>query len=511
MYTSRQPSPRDGLHSHSLNSPGHHAFALQNSGIPLLEQYQMRRSPSVLPYNPFAFNFDFNLDTPRAVQSPDDDSVIHAGQSSRDLVMAVDPVITPLQLQEINFWGDAIPSPEMQLEHSIISRTPRNDGPHTRLSTNQPSRASSTQVSSIDWRRYLNFSPSMRSPSRVSAVESQSPPYPSRPLSAIRSHTTASLNAVFPETPFQATHRERASHSMTPRQSNQRAAFRAFDGADPDIIMLPLQMLRSSYMEFLKLDQSDRSIWKSCFSRGSTLDHLYSTFHSEWLSLEMEELVCQGYELSAKAIRHRQAARPVSGDGSRRLLSLDDHETGRLETRHQPMENRDPETLLKIKTTSRTRRQMSLGRLNLELSTLPRDSPHFDTSVTPYVIDVSFIPSTQQRSTGISAVFQRHSSASQVCHISPRLRTFNVIPDDSQIIMCIGRNDILGVQRLFSEGKASPLDVDSRGFSLLSVIILDVTRDATSTDTNQYTIRHRNCDLFRLLLDGGAGTQNCDS
>ena len=50
----------------------------------------------------------------------------------------------------------------------------------------------------------------------------------------------------------------------------------------------------------------------------------------------MEELVCQGYGLSAQAIQHRQAARPVSSNGSSHFLMLEDyHETEALKAGRQ--------------------------------------------------------------------------------------------------------------------------------------------------------------------------------
>lgn len=470
MYTSRQQSPQDALHGASMDSAGRHAIALQDCDTPLLEQYHTRGSPSVAFHNSFEFDFDFNFDAPHAVREPNYHSVTRFGQPPDNLFVAGGPVKSPLESEGTNFWGDVIPSTEMQVENSGINRVLRNDGSYERLSTTQPSRASSMQVSSIDWRRYFNFTPSMRSSSGAPAMASLSPRSSSRPFSAIRGGTTPSPRASLHDSVVRATHLQRGSHSMTPQQGNGRATFHTLDSTDLEIIMLPVQMLRSSFIEFLELDLSDRSISERWFSQGSTLDHLYSTLHSNWLSLDMEELMCRGYELCAQAIRRRQATRPLSSNGSSRFLTLvDDDESEALTTERQPIENTDTKTKWKIKPTSRTWRQTSMGRLNLELSTPPRDSPHFDTSDVPYVINISFIPRTQQRTTGLSAVFQQCSSASQVCRIPPRLRTFNVIPDDSRIIECIRRNDISGAQRLFIEGKASPLDVDSRGFSLLSV------------------------------------------
>jgi hypothetical protein len=49
------------------------------------------------------------------------------------------------------------------------------------------------------------------------------------------------------------------------------------------------------------------------------------------------------------------------------------------------------------------------------------------------------------------------------------IRTFNVVPDDSEIMQCVMMNDLDGFRRLISENKASPTDVCSQGLSLLNV------------------------------------------
>ena len=114
----------------------------------------------------------------------------------------------------------------------------------------------------------------------------------------------------------------------------------------------------------------------------------------------MEELTCQFYEISAQAIRCRQAAKSLSSNGSSRIWALeDDHETEALKSGRQFVKNRDPETRLKAKPTSRTQRQMSIGRLKLELSTPPRDLPQFDNLDVPCVVNTSFIPRNQDHTT----------------------------------------------------------------------------------------------------------------
>ena len=495
MHTSRQHSPQDA--SASLNS------APQILDTPLLELYHRRGSPSTPFHNPFDFDFDFDSSTPRAVQELDGHSVTQPSQFLGDLIMTEAPVIAPLQSERGNLWGDVIPqsssnitmaeppitaplqpgridfwrdiiaSTKKQDEHSGIGSRPlQDDESREHLSNNQLSRTSS-QLSSVDWGTYFNFSPSMRSPSR-------SPHHPSRPLSTISGRAQSSHELFSHDNLNRASSTRHSSRSTTSQQTGRQINFPTFNNADPESIMLPLQLLYSSYIE---LARSHWGTYQDRFGRGSTLDNLESTLRSDWLSLEMQELVCQGYELSAQAIRRRQAARPVSSNENNLFLTLEDgcvreaSRTGRQSTGDMASESRS-----KPKLTYRTTRWTSMGTLNVEFRAPSGDFPYVDALNVPCEVNMSFIPRSQDRTTGISAVFQNYLSAPQGYRISPCLRTFNVIPNNSLIIDCIRRNDISGVQRLFSERKASPLDVDSSGFSLLSVLNPNAARETVSAN-----------------------------
>ncbi|MCJ1456035.1 hypothetical protein MMC28_006392 [Mycoblastus sanguinarius] len=134
MYNSRQHSPQNALYGTSLSSASHHAMVLQNFNMPSLEPYQTRGSPSVASHDTFDCDFDFNFDTPQAVREHCNHTVTDAGQFRSDLVMAEAPVTAPLRSEETDFWGDVIPSTEMQVEHSGISRILQDD---EHLSTTQ--------------------------------------------------------------------------------------------------------------------------------------------------------------------------------------------------------------------------------------------------------------------------------------------------------------------------------------------------------------------------------------
>lgn len=87
----------------------------------------------------------------------------------------------------------------------------------------------------------------------------------------------------------------------------------------------------------------------------------------------------------------------------------------------------------------------------------------------PYFVIVSFIPEVGDRTKGISVAFRRIPGADQNPRLRPTISTFNVVPEDSEIITCIRENDLKGVQRLLDERKASTLDVGPGGSSLLFV------------------------------------------
>lgn len=491
MYTSRQHSPQDALDGALWNSTNNNGIALQNFDMPLLEPYRMRRSPSFATHN--SFEFDFNFDVSQVVRESDGHSVSHAGQPSGDLATAEALVAPSLKLERTEYLEGFIPSIEMHVDHSRTSRVLRDAGSREHLSTSESFRASSPHVSSIDWQELVNFSPSIGSSSGAPATTSRFLRSTSRPLSTSRGYTRSLPRLSLDDSIVGASRRQESSQSMTSQKYDGRVTFLAIDSVDPESIVLPLQLLRSSYVDFLELYRMSRSRWRDWSGQGPTVGLLYSTFHSDWLLLEIENLLCWGYEKAAQAIRRRQAARSGSGNETGLLLTSEDgYEREVPANGRQPIKGRDFETRLKPKLTRRVWHRTSMGMLNMALSTPRRDSPCFGTSDAPFEIKLSFIPQSRQRATGLSAVFKKDSSISQVCRIPPCLRTFNVIPDDSTVINCILRNDMSGVQRLFGERRASPLDVDSRGGSLLS-----------------YALQHESSDLFRLLLEGGAGTQNC--
>lgn len=353
-------------------------------------------------------------------------------------------------------------------------------------SPSQPSSASSPHASSTGWSWLTKFPPSICSSCGAPNVHSRSPSHPPQPLSTIFGCTRSSSRASLHDSIVRASNRQQRSQSLTSQKSDGGVTSFTFDSLNLESIMLPLQLLKSSCLEFLELDRKEKRNWRRSIVQRPPPSLLYATYHSDWLSLEMENLVCRAHELSAQAIRHRQPASRESNNASNEpnlwLTLRDDDEREAPVVERQPLEGSDFKTRLRLKPKSRIWCHTSMGRLIIELIRPLGDSPNVNISDVLFTIKVSFLPRSQQRTIGLSALFQRHLFESQACQISPRLRTFNVIPNDSHVIDCIRRNDLPGVQHLFTDGKASTLDVDSCGYSLLSVSSLSRVREANRTD-----------------------------
>ena len=218
------------------------------------------------------------------------------------------------------------------------------------------------------------------------------------------------------------------------------------------------------------------------FSRGSTLDILHRLLCSGWLLNELENLLCWSYEASARAIRQRQSARNGALEDTyskRSDIHNDDYNTLGTE-----MDLRRRSSILsgqQTKLTSAWSSHMPNGTLNIRLRTVTPQHLILDGKKSPSVLEISSIPIMANRTTGISAVFINPLSNNRGPRISPQIRTFNVVPEGSEIILCVRNNDLQGVRSLFDLGKASPSDVDPRGFSLLSASALSYSNLAPLT------------------------------
>lgn len=157
-------------------------------------------------------------------------------------------------------------STEMQFEPSDTSRVLQDDESRKHLSTTQLSRAS-PRIFSVDWRRYFNFSPSMRSSSGALAVTPQSPHYPPRPLSTTSGRIQSSPRAFPHDKIGRASPRQQSSQTMISQRIDGRDFLLTFDSSKSEGIMLPLQLLNSSHIELARTD------WCICGTRLIGVSH----------------------------------------------------------------------------------------------------------------------------------------------------------------------------------------------------------------------------------------------
>ena len=227
---------------------------------------------------------------------------------------------------------------------------------------------------------------------------------------------------------------------------------------DPSSALLPLLLMKAH----LGHDFCSDHHWK-VDSRGSDRDKLHGMIHSEWLRFELENVICWILESVSKDIRRHQARR-----GNGKFASPFEESREPSAHRRRGSDKIETNGEVPIIGSSYARSESHNGILLVTRGKfLNRETP----ANALEALTVSYIPKEYQRTIGLCATFVNVMSEFSVPRISPRLRTFNVVPDNSEIISCIKRNDLNGLQLLFDKREASPTDVDSRGFSLLSVSI----------------------------------------
>ena len=242
------------------------------------------------------------------------------------------------------------------------------------------------------------------------------------------------------------------------------------EGIDPTTLVLPLQLMKSH------LTKCHINVYQSRLYSGnysiSIGDDLAS---SRWLDLEFEDLLCWIYELSAKTIRKRQSTR------EKHIELLD----GEIDVPSGSRKSSGPSGLASRKSWSLSDLQAKridyslsvspAGILRATLGTILNKEANANTSDGLIVLDLKFIPGENERTRGVCVTFARTVNELAVPRICPHITVFNIVPDDSEMIRCVSRNDLQGIQKLFERRQASPTDVDKDGFSLLSVRIQAVS------------------------------------
>ena len=229
---------------------------------------------------------------------------------------------------------------------------------------------------------------------------------------------------------------------------------------------------------------------QKCTYEDSVLSEAFCPSSREWLYFEIEELLGLYLEWSLRTVRKRRAARTRNTLPPGCNSYLNEHWQGsELLDRTR--------RLSKPTETTRTRFVDSryfhtpMGQVLLEITPGPSNLTGEKILDSNQLITISFMPRAMQRTPGLCIRFFKMMEGPAV---PPHINTFNVIPDDSEIIHCIFKNDLRGIQTLFDLGKASARDVDSRGLSLLQVSIAQ-KRDQKMSLLTDFAV----CSILRML------------
>lgn len=315
----------------------------------------------------------------------------------------------------------------------------------------------------IDWSTFLNLSPEIQSsdetpgPAMISSEHSsprESLPYEptSRPL---QEHGTTSQLIL------QADSRSRSSLARRSISSSI-----TLEGANPEDIVSPLQALESKFP--MHLVRHDLEGYRYS---DSHLSSLLEIVNSTWLHLEIEDLLCWSYEMSARTLRERQASRQDynSDIHSEKSYNASNHDRDPWRPDAQEVHNSQVFPSAKPKLMSFLMREMPSSTLKTQLWTeLSADPEDFGNPEPHSWLTISFITRGEKRSKGLTVELTTAQRAFHEPRICPRIKAFNVVPENSEVIRCVSRNDLRGLQKLFDNREASPLDVDPRGYSLLS-------------------------------------------
>lgn len=221
------------------------------------------------------------------------------------------------------------------------------------------------------------------------------------------------------------------------------------------------------------------------------------------LMIEIEDLLCWIVGSCQRAVAEEQIAKEIF-DGHA-LLSIPVHQRNTRDLLF-PV-NR---TATRGETLIEALKLKALKMLTIELSVAGSGRYPVESDV----VTVCSIPNNPRRTSGLMVSFAFNTPAF-AARISPQIKNFNVVPVGSSIIRCVTKNDLEGMQKLFAEGQASPLDVDPKGNSLLQVSETHSSGNAhvdssLSTPCSEVTLLHSDSfsvvELVSKLLDS---VQHC--
>ena len=242
-----------------------------------------------------------------------------------------------------------------------------------------------------------------------------------------------------------------------------------FEGSNPEDLVLPLHLLKKSFPSHLARDSLGDYVG------NVSLADFFDSVNSLQLPFEIEDLLCQCFEMSARSIRERQMVRTGREPGISNCSGSLKASTQRSRSYSDNRIERNDQMVLGMggQVTHHLMLAVSKGIIKLRL-TSKSDRPMAGLKSRPqYILRVSFMPTDDKRTTGIAINFQKTQDALLRTALSRRIKSINMVPKDSEVIQCVLRNDLPSLRILFDKREASPLDVDPEGYSLLSVSLLD--------------------------------------
>ena len=236
-----------------------------------------------------------------------------------------------------------------------------------------------------------------------------------------------------------------------------------FYGTNPETAISSVHMIRTLLGRIQDNDFRNAHV----FAHGTSAKTLLQELGSQALFSDVANVAGCIYQASADMIQPQTAAHHVLRTNIQ-MISPEDYD-GHEQMSRVPGgdELNDADSArLESKMTSYCDFWITGGFLQIQMRRTQRGAPA-DAHNTLYSIAILAIPKVRTRTAGgILVTFARRT---QDLPIYPIIRTFNVVPRDSEIIIYTERNNLEGVRRLIEEKKASPRDVDPWGVSLLGV------------------------------------------
>jgi len=429
------------LNSRDLDS---NSYVMQRSDFPL------NPMPSLDSAMDMDFTFPHGVDSAKAIAQMNDKIMVDAPD-----VAFVESIETDKQtnlFQTCN-WEHTYHNTEMgQLSNELFP-----GGSPAKMS-----RRSSFRLSDSDWQAVINWSPSMRSSigasgsivGRAYRSLSKSPTIRSKSILCDQDFTNNGISKRL----------DSLGRLLSPNIDAEIPNIHPIisEGTDPTTLILPLELMKSHLT---------KCFYPSTHARPSSTSILGNLSRNRWLELELEDLLCWSCETFVKAVRKLRSIRKGRND----LLDGENDSSSKSQKSSSPSGRANGKSWSESNPlVRRTDYSLSVSRagvLRATLSTLPNEETNSNTSDGFLILDLAFMPTENERTRGISVTFVRTVNEFAGPRISPHIKVFNVVPDDSEIMVCVSRNDLLGIQKLFEKGEASPTDVDKFGFSLLSVRI----------------------------------------